>query len=51
MISFGKNSILKCLKNPKRTPKKEEAPRELQYLQPEKNLKFEYKQKILNFQF
>ena len=34
MIYFGKNSILKCLKNQKRTPKKEEALRELQYLQP-----------------
>ena len=34
MIYFGKNSILKCFKNQKRTPKKEEAPRELQYLQP-----------------
>ena len=34
MIYFVKNSILKCLKNPKRTPKGEEAPRELQYLQP-----------------
>ena len=34
MIYFEKNSILKCLKNLKRTPRKEEAPRELQYLQP-----------------
>ena len=30
MIYFGKNPILKCLKNRKRTPRKEEAPRELQ---------------------
>ena len=33
MIYFGKKSILKCLKTLKRTPR-EEAPRELQYLQP-----------------
>ena len=34
MIYLGKNSILKCLKILKRTPREEEAPRELQYLQP-----------------
>ena len=34
MIYFGKNSILKCLKTLKRTPREKEAPRELQYLQP-----------------
>ena len=34
MIYFGKNSILKCFKNSKRTPKEEGAPRELQYSQP-----------------
>ena len=34
MIHFGKNPILKCLETPKRTPREEETPRELQYLQP-----------------